>query len=269
MPSPAQIEGRAIVAAMVPVGMVGPDVTIRARRCETGTGIALTVEPHMNSGRGGEGSRTVVLEPDDSVHRRAAIELIRHKVDRWVEVETVMRDLDAERAACDEDGNGGHVDDDMPTPAWRYHCPLVLRSAMDTAGLDDRQRLEIVETGGVLDLDGYAVRVHEVDPDETPPWGRRGRGTRTVRRVTIQRDGLYFSHGINRCYLKIRAKLPESMDSAAMGLPLRNLVEVPGMMDTCIQPWRHGRAVEPTWTEYDVVRCFSMMSPPPSLRTIP
>ena len=88
---------------------------------------------------------------------------------------------------------------------------------------------------------------------------------RTIRRVTIERDGVYFSHGVNRCYLKIRATLPTSLETAVIGLPLRHLVAVPGLDAECIQPWRRGRSIGKGWTEYDIVRCFSMLSTQPQI----
>jgi hypothetical protein len=261
MPSPAQIKGRAILDSLLPSGMKGPDATIRARRCGDESAVAISLMPHRDSGSGGEYRRTLLVTGRDGPHEKAMYALLEHHVARWIEIEREVRRLHADNARAEHSG-GGHT----RTPAWRMHCPLVLRRICDTAGLDADARTALAVKGGSLMLDGFLVRVHEVDVTERSPWGMSGRGMRTVRRVTVERPGFIFSQGVNRCYMKVDVELPQIVRAAMVGLPLRNMVAAPGMADDCLQPASSGKSNRGR-TEYDITRCFAMLAPHPEQET--
>ena len=99
MPSPAQIEGRALVASILPRGAAGPNMTIRARRGPGRPGIAYTAWPHPYGGHGAEYRDTVVMPHEHGRHRDAADARLRQLLGRWTEVQTVIDDVLAEAQA--------------------------------------------------------------------------------------------------------------------------------------------------------------------------
>lgn len=266
MPSAAQIRGLAIVRSMLPAGANGPDVNIRANRT-MGPGIAFSTWPHPHGGRGGEYHETVVMPDADGPEREAAKDRLRQILARWLEIETVIADMLDEARACDEDDLGNHVDDDMPTPAWRHHCPAPLRVAMDRAGLGERERLDLVETSGSFTIGAYTVRIHECDLRELPMGvAARGRGCRTVRRCTVEAPGVYFSQGINRCYLRIDRLVPQTIQSSLIGRSPSLLIDMPGLDAPGLAVLGAEFSTGRQRVTFDLSRNFTMMSTPPSLR---
>lgn len=268
MASPAQRQGRELIQSLLPHGMEGPEVNIRARRTETGQAIAFSLWPHPNAATGGEYQNSVILGNTPGRHRDAALDRIRHLIERWVEIETVVKLIRDEERACDEDGPGNHVADDMTIPAWRFHCPMPLRRIMDLAGMDDAERVRMAEDSGSFAIGGYIVRLHERDGQPLPPDRRDGRrkgiGCRTVRRFSIEGRGIHFSQGISRCYLKMSATIPQTMQSALVGMPASLLMDLPGF-DV---PGMNISGISSTKTKnaiiVDFTRTMAMMSAAPA-----
>lgn len=269
MPSPAQTEGRDLVASLLPAGMEGPEVNIRAHNGDS-PGISFSFWPHGNGAGGGEYRSPVLLPHASGTLRDLALRRITHIVHRWLEVETVMRDMAAERLACDADDHGDVlVDDDMPVPAWRFHCPAPLRAAMDIACIPDGERTDIADVSGGFDIGPLRIAVHERDA-EAGGAGRAGRslGCRTIRRITMTAPGVLFSQGIQRCYLKLDHPIPATAQAALIGMQASHLIDLPGfdLPGMIIMQCTSSKGSQTT--TFDISRTISMMAPPPSMRTV-
>jgi len=259
MPSPAQIEGRALLESLLPAGRALPDVNIRARRDAGGEHIAFHFSPAREHGRGGEWMETIVLPRVEGRHRDAALARIAHQIGRNVEIQCMVEDM------LDE-ARGMTKGEARTTPAWRFHCPLALRRAMDRVSMPDDERLRLAETKGRFQLGGYDIRINDRS-DEAFAYGYRGIGHRTVTRITITGPGVKFSQGTNKCYLQTAGILPTLMRTALPGLPVSMLIDVPGLDAAATVVERCSTHATRDSSTYDLSRTFGLLADPPSLRT--
>lgn len=253
MPSAAMIAGRATIRSILPQDMVGPETNIRAR----GNDIAISIYPHRCGGTGGEYRETVLLPTTEGPDRDERLERLRAILFRWAEVEIVRRMIREEDAACDEDDQGNLVDDDMPVPGWRTHCPAVLRRIADVQGVGGI----LDETRSRIDLGRATLSIDHVDDR----WShlREGRGSRcrTITRITLEAPGILYSQGIARSYLKIARRLPDTTIAALIGQPAAELVDLPGLDIPALRIRK--AAPSRNFVVFDVDRAFAMLAPPP------
>ena len=254
MPSAAMIAGRATIRSILPQDMVGPETNIRAR----GNDIAISIYPHRCGGTGGEYRETVLLPTTEGRDRDERLERLRAVLLRWAEVETVRRMIREEDAACDADDDGNLIDDDMPVPEWRTHCPAVLRRIADVRGTDGM--LDEARSG--MDLGRAILSIDHVDDRTAHLHHGRGSRCRTIVRITLQAPGVVYSQGISRSYVKIARRLPDTTTAALIGRPAAELVDLPGL-DVPGLRIRNATASR-DGVVFDVDRAFAMLAPPPA-----
>lgn len=236
---------------MLPEDQEGPSATIRARRTEYGPGIAFSVWPHSHQGWIGETMMTIVVPDAECAARDEALWRLSMRLDRWSEIETMMRA--GRRWGPAETGTG--TDD---VPAWRTHCPTALRLWCDHVGMDDDERQRIGENHAIPGIGRARIRVNETSTDCAV-----AHRTRAIRRVTITAPGAKFSQGINKCYLTINQRLPETVHMNVMGKPVSRLVDLPGLEwpgMTVVDIHRNDRKGT---TTFDLNRGHSMLAPVP------
>lgn len=212
-----------MLEALFPRELEMPQATIRLRNRGALSGPAISIRCHHERSRGGEYAKTVVIPWNEGAARNQALLDLSYEAGRWVEIEMAIRSVLAEREACDADGNGNWVDDDMTVPAWRYHCPLPLREAMDMAGMDSESRRRIVTTSDSFQLLGRTITVHEVEGELC------GRMLPSVKRISISSPGVVFSQGVVNCRMKVDQVFPEMTLGALLGKPVRYLIDLPGL----------------------------------------
>lgn len=243
MPSRAQIVGAGIVKEIL---APAPKDAIRIRNitdheghrvglgmrgrafADGSPGVAVTVPAHRNRGFAGEYNQTITVPLDDRHPSRAhAAGRLAQLIGRWIEVDRVSRSYAAAVEAAD-----GQVDRASPTPARMINCPLILRTALDHAGADADQRLDLADREGRLQFDGIEIRIDDVDQDDPKLWSALRCPQRSVRRATITGPGFKWSQGVNQHYLLVDQILPATIVNAIAGMPLGLVVDMPWLRRT-------------------------------------
>lgn len=265
MPSIAKLHGADLLSSMLREGEARPQITIAGRTGPSGPSVAITVWPH--SGRSpGEYRETAVVPFGDGPIREAAIGRVRGLIARWYGIEDAERAYEREQRECDQDQETDQwVEDDMPVPAWRIHCPAALVRLCDAAELDEAGRVALADMALRLTHGGATVTVEDCErdgcgPSTAPKQSRTG--MRMVRRITLTAPGARYSQGIGSCRLELDVELPRTILGAAVGRPLSHLVAMAGLDDPGMIVLKATRGVR-GGTRLDVARTFAMLGPMP------
>ena len=229
MPSAAQQAADAIIERVLGGAPRPPCISSLGLKLPDGTpGVRLILPGSQGHG---EWRQTVAVPLDPEHHARDhAIQRAAQIIGRLVDVRARRLAYAEEVEACDRDPDAGlAIDDDMPIPAARHHCPLVLRTAYDAAGLDDDQRLEHLTGKAPAGLAGATAMVNDVrEGSSVDPFHH-------ATRATIEAPGLRWSQGMKQHYLDVQGRMPETVVRGVVGMPVRLLsdaawLQAPGIV---------------------------------------
>lgn len=259
-----QIKGRRLIEEILPAGVKGPNISIRARKDSKGTGISFVIKPHNSRAHTGEYEATIILPSTHGPRYDAALTRLKVVIARWMEIEAINKDIQEEFLACDVSEDGECiVENDMPIPIWRYHCPAPLRRAMDIEEMSNDRREACAEGYLALKIGEYKYDFKMFEENEQPDWDLRGRGCRTVSIVTIRSDKIYFSQGSTKCYLRIKSSIPDIVAAGLIGMPVTVLVDIPGLDIEGINILKCTTNAKNNETIVDLSRVMTMMAPMP------
>lgn len=269
MPSAAQIAGAEMLADMLPIGATLPKVTIASRATHMGRGIAFTIHWPEWHYQVGEYRATVIVPQATGPLRDAAQRRLKQLIERHAQIEQLANSYAAERLACDYDPAADFmVDDDMPIPSWRIHAPLVLRHALDEAGVSEETRLDLVERQTGIEWRGATIIISECEQDDALRLRAKksqqpevANTSKWIRRATITSPKGIWSQGITRCYLKIPMPMPETVRAAVIGRSPGHIIDLPGLdaPGLCVI----SSVATASGTLFDITRAHTMLGPAP------